>query len=499
MRLALARAVSRCSNARLLRADNAGGKHVALVDAVDNDLAFFVTPGPDLCVVDCDLPADPLAAARRRTALELLVTTARSCAVPHVVVASGRPGNSHVFLTVRPGRERDTVSTWCRERGLDIRDQGIRPPGTVHRDGVHRAELVSPAEPGCALAVLTARPSSDGVRRLAHALTPVILPPRIRSVIRNGHAAAGYETPSHARMGAAVAIRAQFGPRALLTQLLGDTTSPLGETFRRRPDRWQAQEVDRLWDKAGTWLQIRPARSPVDRRLVAFRAAVAAYPWRGLAGGSNIAALEAFAVVAQKAGTMAVAMALSDLAVAAGFSRDTARAVVRRLMAAGWLCLVAEHTIRLATVYQLTIPVGADVPDERRPPAGRVCADLGADLARWSALGKITMRVARTIEALGRSDVPSLAEMLGMTASAMRHHLRKLALATLIQRDGRHCVSTITKTGTDTLAVAKGVAGARDRQRVTVLETRKRRKAWLDGRVLRWVTARDPAPLGHNG
>jgi hypothetical protein len=490
--LALARAVSRGPTAKLLRPDNRAAGTVSLAVAVASGQAYFVTPRAELCVIDADLPPDPVVAAARRLAFDLLVETADRCGVPHAVVSSGRAQHTHAYLVLPPGNRRATVESWCRDRGLDIRDRGIRPPGAPHRDGVGRAELLTPTSPAAAAELLGKHPLPDPVRRLAHALTPVVLPPRVRSVLRHGHGAAGYESPSHARMATAVAIRAQQGPRSLLTQLLADTTSPLGETFRARAGDWQIQEVSRLWEKAGTWLRVRPSQSPVDDRLYTFRAAVAGHRWRGLAGGTDLAVLEAFAVSGCRAGTLSVGMALSDLGIAAGVSRDTARSSVRRLLAEGWLLQVAAATVRTSRVYQLRIPGEVQRTPGAVPLTAAVSGDLGADVARWRGLGKLTMRIARTVEGLGRAEVAQLTTLLGMTPGAVRYHLRKLARVGLAAATARCWVVRITAGAAERVSVELGVAGARDRQRLLVSEVRTQRAALLAGYVLRW----QPVPPG---
>lgn len=488
--LDLARAVARGRRARLLNADNTAGASVRLEDAVASGQAYFVVPRPDLLVVDCDLTGDPSRSADRAAAFDLLAEAAERCGLAQVTVASGSPGHRHGYLLTGPGPSRAVIERWCRDRGLDVRDRGVRPPGSPHRDGRHVAAVISPSDPRRALAVLSGPVDTDAATRLARRLSPIELPARIRSALRNGHAAAGYDSPSHARMGLAVAIRSRGGPRRMLEELLADPSSPLGATFRARPAGWQHSELRRLWDKAGTWLHERPAERPAVREIALLRAAAAGFPWRGQAGGSDLAVLEALAAVAVRAGSLTVGAALADLGVAAGVSVDTARAAMRRLTRAGWVSLVAEATPRTARVYRLSVPDGVSVDPQAAAALGAddgAGADLGADVARWRGLGKLTMRVARAVRAGAGTDASALAERLGMSVPSVRYHLRKLSAAGLMRRAGRmwrHALSAVSITAAED---ALGVAGKREAQRQVVVALRARRASVLAGYRMVWL------------
>lgn len=491
LQLQLARVVSATRVARLLNPDNSAGRALSLEEAVACGAAFFVTPRPDLLVIDADLPADPEEGARRCAAFDLIVEAADRVGVAHVVVASGRPGHRHAYLLAGTGQDRALVEQWCRNNGLDIRTQGVRPPGALHRDGRHVAVPISPVEPAEAVEVLSGQVNRAAVARLARSLVPVQLPARVRAALAHGHEAAGYESPSHARMALAVAIRASNGPRALLASLLADRSSPLGRTFRARPASWQAVELRRLWDKAGDWIATRPEHNPSRGQVHAWSAAVAAAQWKGMAGATDLAVAEAFAALAVKAATTRVAFALADLAVAAGISKDTARASVRRLCAAGWLAVYAEASARTARVYQLKVPAGAEVDPSQVPPdssPGETGADLGSDLARWSALGKASMRVARALPT-GTVVVADLAARLRMSPAAVRYHLRKLAAHGLVCSDGRgyfHDGAATDPAALGELAARLGVAGARASQAEQVRRDRAERATMLQRYRQQW-------------
>lgn len=493
--LQFARAISAQRRARLLAPDNSASDPVPLADAVASGKAYFVTPRSDLLVVDADLPDDADAAAHRAAAFDLLIEAADRCGVPHVVVASGRDGHRHGYLLVGMGRSRLMVEEWCRARGLDLRDRGVRPPGSPHRDGRHVAVPIVPHDPSQVLAVLSRPVDVDAANRLGRRLMPIELPARITSALRHGHGAAGYESPSHARMALAVAVRSRSGPRSLMEMLLGDRSSPLGQTYRTRPTRWQHQEVRRLWDKAGEWIAQRPSVGPLVLEVDRFADALAGHRWAGMAGGTDLAVAEAFLALARRVGTTSVGFALADLGVAAGVSYDTARASVRRLLAAGWLSVVAEATPRTSRVYRLRVPAEA----ARRAASAAALpgrtgvgpwSDLGGDLARWRGLGKVTMRLARLLSLGDVLTVEEIASHLRMRAAAVRYHLRKLARYDGAAKVGRAWMLTLTADDASALEVGLGVSGRRDRQRAQVLDMRARRATLLHGYRMAWLAGR---------
>jgi DNA-binding transcriptional ArsR family regulator len=493
--LDLARAVARGGRARLLSADNTAEASVPLAEAVRSGRAYFVVPRPDLLVVDADPPAEADRARAQAEAFDLLVEAAERSGVACVVVASGRPGHRHAYLMAGPGSDRQLLESWCRERGLDLRDRGVRPPGAPHRDGAHRAELLSPSHPDRALAVLESVPDVHAVARLSRKLSPVELPARIRSALRHGHASAGYDSPSHARMGVAVAVRARNGPRSYLEALLNDTQSPLGATFRARPARWQQQELRRLWDKAEAWLASRPATNPRTAHVQQWAAAVENGIWSGMSGGTDLAVCEAFAVVAARAGSLTVGFALGDIAVAAGVSTDTARASVRRLLTSGWLTVHAPATARTSRVYQLSVPDSAsdratgEVPGrlQRELPGG----DLSGDLARWGALGKLSVRVLRAVQQHGGNPAV-LAAALGMRPAAVRYHLRKLSAHGLADRVGQVWRSRVSAPVVAAVTARCGTAGKGAAAREALALLRLRRSQVLRGYRLAWLERAGP-------
>lgn len=477
-RTRLARAVARADTARLLNPDNSAGPRMPLDRAIASGRAYFVSPRLELLVVDVDLPADPAAAADVLAAFDLLLQEAARAGVPHATVPSGRPGHHHGYLVTGTGPARGRLERWARERGLDVRTQGVRPPGSPHRRAsVPAPWLPEPDEVDAVVTALTHPADVEATSRLAARLCPVTLPGRVQTAVRRGYAHAGYATASHARMALAVAVRARGGTFGLLETILRDRTSPLGVTFRDRPSSWQRAELVRLWEKAGAWIATggRPDPHAHLRRVAG---AAAAWSWRGTAGGSDLAVLEELIRVGRRAGVRTVGAALADLAVGAGVSVDTARAATRRLAAAGWLHVVALETATTTRTYDLRVPAGADrsAGDADAPRVGSI-GDLGADIARRGGMGKVTMRVARLLVERPGVSTAAVAETLAMTQGAARFHLRKLARATLAVRDGASWILTAGAARLRAAGERLGVAGTRERQLAAVACARRIRAA----------------------
>lgn len=478
-RLQLARAVARGSFARLLTADNVAGPGMNLHEAVESEQAFFVTPRRDLLVVDVDLPDNSRASAEVLASFDLLLDAAQRARVPHTAVPSGRPGHVHGYLVVGTGQNRVRLERWCRSRGLDVRTSGIRPPGSPHR---HSA--TTGWEPDLdAQEILTAlaqAANEDATASLANQLCPITLPGRVLAALRHGHARAGYASPSHGRMALAVGVRARGGGRGLVDALLRDESSPLGESFRARELSWQRAEVDRIWNKAGVWIEAGGRPAPIERLREVF-AAAQAWGWRGASGGSDLAVLEELVRRGAAVPTTTVGASLGDVAVGAGVGLDTARAALRRLAAAGWVKIVAMESARTARTYALQVPASAIVPsgvaDAVGVPARDALGDLGADIARHGALGKVTMRVARSIMHRPGTAPDELARELSMTVAALRYHLRKLTRANLLARVGDGWTLTGLRAAFTSLAARCGVEGARERQEQALKAMRALRAA----------------------
>lgn len=101
--LHVAQAVADSHGTRTLQADNTAGPTTTLQAAIDSGHAYFVRPRTELLVIDVDLPADTTQAAARN-APRPAARSGPQTPVPHIVVASGRPGHRHAYLVVGSGK-----------------------------------------------------------------------------------------------------------------------------------------------------------------------------------------------------------------------------------------------------------------------------------------------------------------------------------------------------------------------------------------------------------
>lgn len=475
-RLALAEAVSAQPAGWRLDPDNRVVARAPVAELVDADAPFAVVPRAGLLVLDVDLTGLSAAAATgRQGVLDRLVAAAVRGRVPYVLTASGRPGHRHAFFLVGSGPDRVLLESACRAAGLDVRTRGIRPPLAAHRLG-GRATLLFPVSPQDAAVALSGPVPARAAAVLAAALGRR-LSVRVDRALRAGHAAGGYASASEARMALAVQCAARGLTADDLARLLEDPRHPLGASFRDRPARWRRRELDRLWTKAAGWVATHPVPPrPAPDRPEEVAAASARAAWPGMAGASDLAVLETLLALAGRLGRVTVAASLPELAVGAGVSTDTARAASRRLVAAGWLTVAAEATATTSRTYRLQVP--PDLPDAApsaiSPASGSVWADLGADVGRWGALGKSTLRVARLLTGAPAATA-DLAARLRLSPNAVRIHLRRLCAHGVAVRAGAGWA--LTGADPEHLAAVLGVAGRGARQRDELAATRAERAA----------------------
>lgn len=470
---AIARAVSGRDWGRPLDAGNRAGPRRPLDALVGG--AFLVVPRPDVLVVDCDVAPDPSgatrdavlaapssgedgpsspagapgvstetsppsAAQRRIQALKALEEALGAVGITPVVVASGRPGHRHLFASVGPpGRHRTAIERWCREAGLDVRTNGVRPPGSPHRSGLE-VRVLAP-ERSVLLEALAPRRSTADLGAVCDALGTAVLSVRMWTTLRTGHAATGYPSASEARMALAVAAGAAgYGPE-WLASVLADEANALGETWRARGASWQARELARLWTKAAAWREAHPRPAPFRTRADAlaaledWRAALADAPWPGMGGATDLAVAEALGLLARRGGGVVFVAPLTEIALGAGVSRCTARRSLRRLCTAGWLRQERRPSPTTATLWRLLVPPGRTPTPTRATDPGEEddISDLGADLARWQGIGKSAARVLRELSGEPLHPV-ALASRLSSSVNAVSLLCRRLARLGLAER-----------------------------------------------------------------
>ena len=134
------------------------------------------------------------------------------------------------------------------------------------------------------------------------------------------------------------------------------------------------------------------------------------------------------------------------------------------------------ETASTPRAYALKVP-GAQVAPNRPVPIRMSFGDLGADLARWSGLGKVTMRVARALHDSPPRTVPDLGAELSMPPATVRYHLRKLRSLRLANRIGAGWSLEPDTDAWEGVADVLGVAGIGQAQSEALKEQRAARAA----------------------
>ena len=133
--------------ALLIDSSNRGLGWVPIAEAVSH--CFAVEPAPDVLPGDFD----HFDGEDRATAL---ASDLAACGLHAVVVASGRPGHTHLFARIADAALLDRFKMRARALGGHI-PNAIRPPGAAHRLGLP-VRLIDPTDPQEALRVLRALP-----------------------------------------------------------------------------------------------------------------------------------------------------------------------------------------------------------------------------------------------------------------------------------------------------------------------------------------------------
>jgi DNA-binding transcriptional ArsR family regulator len=203
--------------------------------------------------------------------------------------------------------------------------------------------------------------------------------------------------------------------------------------------------------------------------ITEWRERVAATRWKGAGGITDQNTLDAIGRRAEalKSST-SIPMSARTLAEEVGVQFQTAARSLRRVVAAGWLKLVARSTGKHPALYALTIPtceVGATSPHtELAREVSHLLHSLGPghDAWRWKALGKGPQRVyALVLQNFGAAEIAS---QLGISRRAVYQHLGRLRAAELVDNSGNGVWTATEKTLAE-VAVEYETDGAGDRQR----------------------------------
>lgn len=498
LRLAFANTIVHPDNRRLrlLNEDNASVRETNLEEAVRSGETYMLTPSRGLLVLDEDHTWDVSVNVVRSAAIDKLVECAEESGLKYVVVDSGRKGHRHLYLVFGVNRAsrilREDAADWARTQGLDVRDHGIRPPGSPHRLTDHAPATVigDASEALAALETCGSGAPTQTPRRFVAALRGRCLSAEVLSatVSEDGTGDGRYLSTSNTRMALATGLFSMGSTRDVLDRLLNNHGLPCARTLNRLSADGRQREIDRMWGKATVWVGQRDARTR-EPQVEQWANAINRHPWKGQAGGTDHAMAQALADVAQRTKKVEIGLSKRAAALKIGVTPVTAAISLSRLVTAGWLKVIRQHTATTARVFRLCIPADAqpaEALNEAAPAAGPEW-NPAHDAGRWRALGKSTLRVGALVAASRRLGVATLAEWLSTSRRSALHHLGKLVRAGLVRRDDNTHEFVLTASTPSELkaqlaacAVEAGTAGAGDRQRARDEQERRARAERLE-------------------
>jgi DNA-binding MarR family transcriptional regulator len=442
---AFARAIAKPGGRALrLDAQNQADGWVPIHTAVAAGVAFAVEVDQNVLSVDAD-------GAEVAPAVQALADSLRHGGYAPVVVASGRPGHLHLHCRIADPDVRYGAAARAREGGLDVR-RVIRPPLAPHRLGLS-VMLLQPEDPAVALARLTRTASSPASSPPPECRLSV----RLRALLRQGDRDQRYRSRSEVVMALALAfVNAGLTLGDLVTVLL-DTRNAAGDKVRELAARRGLPAARRwvalAWAKAEVRANQYPAfRNGGDVRgeISRIRAAAKAAPWRGMAGGSDWAVLQAHLQIAERVDRLTYRASAREVAELAGVSAKTASKAHKRLRNRGWL-RYAGRVAGPGAAFRWTLARPRHVTTVHNlltPPEGGGRTVTGSDAWVWAAgperargLGKSAARVWGLLSetyystsAVGGALVHDLTGHLGVKAGAVRKQLRKLVSMGLAAR-----------------------------------------------------------------
>lgn len=207
--------------------------------------------------------------------------------------------------------------------------------------------------------------------------------------------------------------------------------------------------------------------------------------------------MEAALVQAQTQKTLAPSLAVRSLELATGLGKSTVARALQRLVALGYLSLLAQSDGEKASTYRVrhTEPMVTQSGTHKVFPCGTkglshlgTATELAAQDA-FRALGRSAARVAAALDALEAQTPAELAQRLGIAAKTARTALRELEAVGLAyrQRQGRGFAWTVrpelaTEEALQRIALDYGTHGTRERREATTAAQRERWGQWQETR-----------------
>ena len=488
----------RGERARLLDTDNSAEGWIDVAAAASSGVAFFVEVAPWILALDADTH-------EASVALEDLATDLIEHGHRPVVVASGRPGNRHLFVVLANEAHRSHWARLAASDGIDVR-RHIRPPLSPHRNG-RRVELIYPGGVAEAVDSLAPPPQVSGGRRLSA---------NMASLLRHGqHPGRSYTSRSEIVQALATgALNAGWNYARFQNALL-DPNNLGGARYQEmlardytHADRW----LQTCWTKAEAFVGRRPAKTepskPMLEVLASIRTSATNHRWPGRTASTDRAIFLALCDFAESGGQISgFAAGVRAVGIEAGVSSpSTARKALRRLTEAGWIRQLHQGSGSFASLWALstTPPLTANyqqtsphqlretnpLPTGGCEKGGQVrevhSLDPGNDAFRWASIGKSAGRLLEVLETAPEAlSTKELAGAVGMSPGGTWRVLQRLeTVEGLIQRSkqGRawhYALSCdLTAPMLDTIAEEMGQAGRREQERTRYADEMAQRRRW---------------------
>jgi hypothetical protein len=368
-KLALAVA-KRGSDALLIDEDNLSAGRLPIPEAARSGRCFAVELRNDMVGLDVDQND------AARWVINFLLGELVSRNIPTVVENSGTPGHLHLFAPVHDPKLKAEIEGAAHLFGCDVRaGQRIRPPLSPHRLGLS-VGLVTPNMPAQALKALATIEKHERVRSDAKRRSPS---GQIFEMLQDGDGDRRY--PSRSEMIQAFAdsaVNADLSEAWLLKVLLDEKNrggEKIQELARKKGEREAQRYVAMVYGNAREFV---PAHPPFGRRPdvlakideIERRAVGDAERWKGRAGATDLAVLNAHLRIMRRCGSLEHGASVREVAILTGINSistvsaahgrlecDYLRCVARAKHGASARYLVGLSKFRSRTI----VPIGGGV------------------------------------------------------------------------------------------------------------------------------------------
>lgn len=439
------------------------------------------------------------------------------CGIRWVLTQSGPTGGRHVLVTVRTGLDWEVVRDIAYRVGTLIaaldksplcgrKDRVIRPPGSLHKSGRGRSEVLLPVDNSEAIMVLEQGNAEATVLGLLEVLPEVPLPklnakerrrpPRVKEpgVVKSPPVGAVVNRPLTPRM------RALLGGETWSndSSRSGILHTFVGTGLRAGFTREELFELARGSSFLGDWLLHKPgggwtffmrsvryyeATRDAARAVVAeVRQRADQLVWVGESGALQRKLLEVCFRHVENEGEMTFPMSLREAALRGGMADSTVVDVRDRLVDNGWLAVTDTGSFDRSACWTLLTNVAPAIDLQRstqppQPPHPPVFdarqtikqtheTFLDHDAFRPAALGPAGWWGLQVLSLHPGLGYKKFAELTGVSASQGRRVLASLRKAGVVDTDRGHwSITDVSAIKLNKVAMAHGTRGAREAQR----------------------------------